>query len=99
MPVLASWPSSHSALQGHAAPHRRVVCDAEAQRLMGYLYTPRYATFLTLRFTAHRLYFLSVPEVAAPKCRYFCPRATGPMKSTRPTRSACGTLNIAQSAG
>src|SRR6266478_8487878 len=55
-PSPASWrlASSSQALSGPCYSHHRVVHDAEAQRLMEYLYTPRYCYISPLCFTAQR---------------------------------------------
>src|SRR4030095_17112134 len=55
-PSPASWrlASSSQDLSGPCYSHHRVVHDAEAQRLMGYLYTPRYCYISPLCFTARR---------------------------------------------
>src|SRR5260221_14795925 len=55
-PSPASWrlASSSQDLSGPCSSHHRVVYDAEAQRLMEYLYTPRYCYISPLCFTAQR---------------------------------------------
>ena len=55
-PSPASWrlASSSQDLSGPCYSHQRVVHDAEAQRLMEYLYTPRYCYISPLCFTAQR---------------------------------------------
>src|SRR5919198_4228452 len=55
-PSPASWrlASSSQDLSGPCCSHHRVVHDAETQRLMGYLYTPRYCYISPLCFTAQR---------------------------------------------
>src|SRR5467141_1584950 len=55
-PNPASWrlASSSQDLAGPCYSHHRVVHDAEAQRLMEYLYTPRYCYIAPLCFTAQR---------------------------------------------
>src|SRR5712664_3087169 len=55
-PNPASWrlASSSQDLSGPCYSHHRVVHDAEAQRLMEYLYTPRYCYISPLCFTAQR---------------------------------------------
>src|SRR5712664_4991481 len=55
-PSPASWrlASSSQDLSGPCYSHHRVVHDAEAQRLMEYLYTPRYCYISPLCFTAQR---------------------------------------------
>src|SRR6266704_5757146 len=55
-PTPASWrlATSSQDLSGPCYSHHRVVHDAEAQRLMEYLYTPRYCYISPLCFTAQR---------------------------------------------
>src|SRR6266481_9231339 len=55
-PSPASWrlASSSQALSGPCSSHHRVVHNAEPQRLMEYLYTPRYCYISPLCFTAQR---------------------------------------------
>src|SRR6266436_4723124 len=74
-PNPASWrlASSSQALSGPCYSHHRVVHDAEAQRLMEYLYTPRYCYISPLCFTAQRRLQVHDPLSVSP-CP--CPKAT-----------------------
>src|SRR6266404_1732958 len=66
-PSPASWrlASSSQDLSGPCSSHHRVVHNAEAQRLMEYLYTPRYCYISPLCFTAQRRAQVHDPLCAA----------------------------------
>src|SRR4029077_12211776 len=80
-PSPASWrlASSSQDLSGPCYSHHRVVHDAEAQRLMEYLYTPRYCYISPLCFTAQRTIEVHDPILASvelPPVRLSPPRLT-----------------------